>query len=376
MADGWLDPSKYEHIPILGCTGPGSMEDGYAWKFVGHTTESPPGSLPGVISLFEGKPCYCPQFGYDPLSRSRVQFIPWTWAGAALRGGRSGWETNRGRAVQMEICDFAANSPNWSEETLWDVADIIADLIRDGCPIDPTVAPDYPSMSGTRAIEASPYRLSPQQWKDFPGIGAHIIVPFNDHYDWDHANADRIGALVQTNLGQAPGAAPDRPARAARNPAPASNMIAKGMEGGIVRFAQELLIGLGFACGPSGADGVFGPATQAAVAAFQRAHDLDADGIIGPMTQAAIAREYGNGPGIVANAPPWSGRYLLLQRPYLAGDDVRQWQDAVSSKGFPPGAIDGVYGGLTRMACVTFQKAQRLTADGVVGPITWNAAFA
>jgi peptidoglycan hydrolase-like protein with peptidoglycan-binding domain len=103
MPNGWLDPAKYERLNITSCTGPGTQYDGYAWSIVLHSTESPPGSIDGINSLFRSKPCYAPHFTIDPMgSRRRVQYIPWTWSACALRGGRDGYQTNRGRAVQVE----------------------------------------------------------------------------------------------------------------------------------------------------------------------------------------------------------------------------------------------------------------------------------
>ncbi len=60
------------------------------------------------------------------------------------------------------------------------------------------------------------------------------------------------------------------------------------MTGDDVREAQMLLIAHGFDVGSSGADGIFGPATDAAVRAFQSAKNLEVDGIIGAKTWAAL----------------------------------------------------------------------------------------
>lgn len=65
-------------------------------------------------------------------------------------------------------------------------------------------------------------------------------------------------------------------------------MLRRGMTGEVVRAAQFLLNGRGASCGRYGADGDFGPATNAAVLAFQRRSGLEADGIIGPATWAAL----------------------------------------------------------------------------------------
>lgn len=64
--------------------------------------------------------------------------------------------------------------------------------------------------------------------------------------------------------------------------------LSRGASGEAVRAFQLLLIGLGFACGPDGADGDLGANTESAARRFQRAHGLKADGIIGPDTASAL----------------------------------------------------------------------------------------
>lgn len=64
--------------------------------------------------------------------------------------------------------------------------------------------------------------------------------------------------------------------------------LRRGMAGEVVRAAQFLLNGRGASCGVYGADGDFGPATEAAVLAFQRRNGLEADGVVGPLTWAKL----------------------------------------------------------------------------------------
>ena len=59
--------------------------------------------------------------------------------------------------------------------------------------------------------------------------------------------------------------------------------LRRGDTGEVVRAAQFLLNGRGCSCGKYGADGDFGPATEAAVLAFQRRNGLTADGIVGQV---------------------------------------------------------------------------------------------
>lgn len=51
---------------------------------------------------------------------------------------------------------------------------------------------------------------------------------------------------------------------------------------------QEALLTLGEDLGPSGADGVFGAMTKAAIMEFQKAHGLSVDGTVGSQTLAAL----------------------------------------------------------------------------------------
>src|SRR5438046_2211564 len=58
------------------------------------------------------------------------------------------------------------------------------------------------------------------------------------------------------------------------------------MTGAEVKQVQLKLTSLGFDPGP--ADGEYGPATAAAVRAFQKATKLEVDGVVGPQTRKAL----------------------------------------------------------------------------------------
>lgn len=68
------------------------------------------------------------------------------------------------------------------------------------------------------------------------------------------------------------------------------NILKKGDEGKQVRALQILLIGYGYKCGTTGADGDFGSATHAAVKKYQRAKGLTADGIVGEKTWNSLLK--------------------------------------------------------------------------------------
>ncbi len=64
-------------------------------------------------------------------------------------------------------------------------------------------------------------------------------------------------------------------------------MLKRGSSGDDVARLQTRLTAVGFDAG--GADGIFGPKTEAALRAFQEANGLAVDGIAGPATNGKLA---------------------------------------------------------------------------------------
>ncbi len=108
-------------------------------------------------------------------------------------------------------------------------------------------------------------------------------------------------------------------------------------------------------------DGVRGPVTKAAIVRFQRRRGLSVDGVVGPQTRRAFGKR---------------GRPAFGSRTMKKGDrgwDVAAMQYILARRGYPPGAIDAVFGPMTDGALRNFQRAYGLSADGLAGPATVSA---
>ncbi|HEX8698370.1 MAG TPA: peptidoglycan-binding protein, partial [Myxococcaceae bacterium] len=134
-----------------------------------------------------------------------------------------------------------------------------------------------------------------------------------------------------------------------------------GASGPAVKTLQQALASAGFS--PGAADGQFGPKTDAAVKSFQRAKGLVADGIVGPKTWAKLT---------AAPAAGSSGGSGPTLKQGHSGAPVTALQKRLNQLGFNAGAADGQFGPKTTEAVKSFQRAKGLTADGVVGPKTWD----
>lgn len=80
---------------------------------------------------------------------------------------------------------------------------------------------------------------------------------------------------------------PETPAEPAPEPA-AHSTLSLGSTGPEVKTLQARLLALGYALPLYGVDGDFGPETETAVRAYQRANGLEVDGIVGPTTWAKL----------------------------------------------------------------------------------------
>jgi peptidoglycan hydrolase-like protein with peptidoglycan-binding domain len=108
-------------------------------------------------------------------------------------------------------------------------------------------------------------------------------------------------------------------------------------------------------------DGIRGPLTKAAIVRFQRRRGLPVDGVVGPRTRRAFGKR---------------GRPAFGSRIMERGDrgwDVAAMQYILARRGYPPGAIDAVFGPMTHTALRNFQRAYGLAADGRAGPLTVTA---
>ncbi|MFR9779112.1 peptidoglycan-binding domain-containing protein [Micromonospora sp. MS34] len=138
-------------------------------------------------------------------------------------------------------------------------------------------------------------------------------------------------------------------------------VLRDGCRGGDVRELQTLANRLGAGLT---VDGCFGAKTATWVRAFQKARALAVDGVVGAATVAALRKA-----GIPPRPPAGHAPGTRTVRRGCAGDDVGFVRRFIGSRCGGPGTdFDaGAEAGVR-----WYQRMRGLTADGIVGPITWK----
>ncbi|MFD9502831.1 peptidoglycan-binding protein [Streptomyces sp. NPDC060035] len=170
-----------------------------------------------------------------------------------------------------------------------------------------------------------------------------------------------VAAVLLALSAAAPAAAATAPARTNLLSSSCPNTVEQGQVSGCVAELQTLL-NLGGAS--LTVDGDFGPATTAAVQAYQTSRGLTSDGLVGPATKAAL---YYEDPAVAIDLR--SLRCPVDLEPNENDGCVTELQKKLNATGASL-TVDHILGSGTTNAVRTYQTSVGLPANGVVNPAT------
>lgn len=154
-------------------TDGGSFDTSYSWRQVVHTTEGGPNYSPTGSSYF-GNP-YWPHATVARVGgvATICQHIAINRAARALENDSGGVETNKARAVQLEI--------GWWADRIAELPADLAHAARDWLlwAADQTDTP----TTGPRFTAQPVTRMSFAAWRSFSGICGHQHIPEQEHWD-------------------------------------------------------------------------------------------------------------------------------------------------------------------------------------------------
>ena len=244
-------------------------------KILLHSTETPKTS--GCPGYNYGKAAPTLTINPWPGHQRAWQHFPLTESARALVNPTStAVFENKDNVCQIEIIGYSDKGygvprgcylPDLPDAGLDYLADALAFIARewDVPNVWASPWPAYPASYGD-----SPARMSSAEYDRFRGFLGHLHASGNTHGD-PTIDVAGLKARVAARLGGAP--------------ATARTVLRPGDRGDDVKALQRLLIAAGATVT---ADGSYGPATEAAVRAYQTARGLDVDGVAGPATHAAL----------------------------------------------------------------------------------------
>ena len=154
----------------------------------------------------------------------------------------------------------------------------------------------------------------------------------------------------------------------------ANHWLEKGDSGTLVKEVQEDLIYLGFSCGSSGADGVFGADTEKAVKAAQKAYGLTQDGQYGLKTKNAVDKAVEEKRREEEANKLQTAILDKVTLPYIKkgskGVGVSMLQTMLGTK------VTGTFNDDDVKAFKAFQKNTKQSQDGICGENGWKAVAA
>ncbi|MBX6324195.1 MAG: peptidoglycan-binding protein, partial [Rhodospirillaceae bacterium] len=137
-----------------------------------------------------------------------------------------------------------------------------------------------------------------------------------------------------------------------------------------VMAVQQALNERGYDAGP--VDGTVGPKFRAAVRTFQADNGMPPTGELGPGLLAALGIGAGEGtPATAGTATAGTGTQVGAGTPVadnggLSQEDALQLEQVLSSFGYDPGPVDGVFDSRTQAGIRAYQTAKGMPATGAV----------
>lgn len=237
----------------------------------------------------------------------------------------------------------------------------------------PTMMSNYVNPGETARVERS--GLTPGEYK-FRARASSINL---EKSEWlEFGNSPATDFIIRAITGGTQPAPVPTITPTNRKPYPFTRTLRRGIKGPDVLALQNMLKDLGYDTGVL--DGWYGLKALTAIKDFQRKQNLGADGIFGPKSQARFNIVYA-GTSLVSSGtssspiptsspttPPTT--FARTLRRGTRGNDVKAMQEKLNKLGLSVGTADGSFGPKTFAQVKAFQEKYALTVDGVAGPKT------